>query len=198
MHPFSQSRYVYNQKNRSKWAVVNLDDRGPPIWFKDVKFDLDVRYRKPADLMLREWAGWNGTDAIVEYTAKQWLPGGHYRPINAYNCLAAIAVLLTKGFALQNIVDVLKLYPPYGPSRTCINQLGCTYTSISPTPTMLGQYTEKLVELRKSRLISVFGCGGDRDVTKRLNGEVSERYADFTIVTSDNHAQKILKRFVVR
>lgn len=39
----------------------------------------------------------------------------------------------------------------------------------------------------KGRLISVFGCGGDRDKSKRpVMGEISGRIADFTIITSDN------------
>ena len=39
----------------------------------------------------------------------------------------------------------------------------------------------------RGRLISVFGCGGDRDSTKRpIMGEISGRIADFSIITSDN------------
>ena len=39
----------------------------------------------------------------------------------------------------------------------------------------------------RGKLISVFGCGGDRDATKRpIMGEISGKIADFTIITSDN------------
>jgi UDP-N-acetylmuramoyl-L-alanyl-D-glutamate--2,6-diaminopimelate ligase len=41
--------------------------------------------------------------------------------------------------------------------------------------------------LSKGRIITVFGCGGDRDKTKRPRmGEISGRYSDLTIITSDN------------
>lgn len=39
----------------------------------------------------------------------------------------------------------------------------------------------------RGRVISVFGCGGDRDTTKRaIMGEISGKAADYTIITSDN------------
>ena len=42
-------------------------------------------------------------------------------------------------------------------------------------------------DLTNGRLVTLFGCGGDRDAAKRpLMGEVAGRYSDFCIVTSDN------------
>ena len=51
----------------------------------------------------------------------------------------------------------------------------------------------------KGKVISVFGCGGDRDTTKRpIMGEISGKVADFTIITSDNprteDPEKIVKQ----
>ncbi len=44
-----------------------------------------------------------------------------------------------------------------------------------------------LREYRQNRLISVFGCGGNRSKIRRFEmGEVSGKYSDFTIITSDN------------
>lgn len=46
---------------------------------------------------------------------------------------------------------------------------------------------ETLADFKKGRIITIFGCGGDRDASKRPKmAQVSEQYSDLTIVTSDN------------
>ena len=55
------------------------------------------------------------------------------------------------------------------------------------TPDGLKNILETFRECEKNRLTVLFGCGGDRDKTKRpMMGSVAARYADFVIVTSDN------------
>ena len=55
------------------------------------------------------------------------------------------------------------------------------------TPESLESILQAVKSYTKGRVISVFGCGGDRDSIKRpLMGEVSGRVADYTIITSDN------------
>ena len=61
---------------------------------------------------------------------------------------------------------------------------------------------EKKVKLKKGRVITVFGCGGDRDATKRpIMGEIAQRLSDIAIVTSDNprteEPQKIIDDILV-
>jgi len=54
-------------------------------------------------------------------------------------------------------------------------------------PDALKQVLQNLVEFKKKRIITVFGCGGNRDTGKRpLMGEAATFYSDLTIVTSDN------------
>lgn len=55
------------------------------------------------------------------------------------------------------------------------------------TPDELENVCKMLNEIKKRRLVTVFGCGGDRDKTKRpIMGEIAARLSDFVVVTSDN------------
>src|SRR5262249_52682945 len=68
------------------------------------------------------------------------------------------------------------------------NPLGLQiYVDYAHKPEALRNVLETLKELTRGRIITVFGCGGDRDKDKRaLMAEVSEALSDVTIVTSDN------------
>ena len=55
------------------------------------------------------------------------------------------------------------------------------------SPESLESILQAVKSYTKGRVISVFGCGGDRDPHKRpIMGEISGRVADYTIITSDN------------
>ncbi|MBR3738181.1 MAG: UDP-N-acetylmuramoyl-L-alanyl-D-glutamate--2,6-diaminopimelate ligase, partial [Eubacterium sp.] len=55
------------------------------------------------------------------------------------------------------------------------------------SPDGLENIITSLREISKGRVVTLFGCGGDRDKTKRpLMGEIASRLSDFVVVTSDN------------
>lgn len=112
---------------------------------------------------------------------------------NIYNSLAAIAVLRELGLSWEALQEGLAQAPAV-PGRFEKVSAGQDFTVLvdyAHTPDALEQALiasrEILGEKAPHRLISVFGCGGDRDRTKRpLMGNISARLADLTVVTSDN------------
>jgi UDP-N-acetylmuramoyl-L-alanyl-D-glutamate--2,6-diaminopimelate ligase len=106
-----------------------------------------------------------------------------------YNALAAIAFCLREGIPPATIKDALEKITGI-PGRLEVVDCGQDFTVIvdyAHTPDGLENILKTAREVRENRLITVFGCGGDRDRTKRpLMGKIAAEYSDFCIVTSDN------------
>ncbi len=107
---------------------------------------------------------------------------------SVYNSLAAIAVALQFGCTSENIKESLLNIRVPGRSELVDNKLGLTIMiDYAHTPESLEKILSSVKIYTKGRVISVFGCGGDRDKNKRpMMGEVSGRVADYSIITSDN------------
>lgn len=107
-----------------------------------------------------------------------------------YNVLAVLSVCILKGFSLEDAVKAL-------PKKI---RVAGRYEMIQKqdSPTVIVDYAhtpdalEKLLfSIRKSgqyqKIFTVFGCGGDRDPSKRSSmGRISQQLSDFTVLTSDN------------
>ena len=107
---------------------------------------------------------------------------------SVYNSLAAIAVAMQFGCNSEEIKGALENIRVPGRSELVDNKLGLTIMiDYAHTPESLEKILSAVKIYTKGRVISVFGCGGDRDKNKRpMMGEVSGRVADYTIITSDN------------
>ncbi len=106
-----------------------------------------------------------------------------------YNALAAISVCGLKGVDAATIKEGLLNVQVPGRAEI-VPTPGKPYTVMidyAHTPDSLENILTTVKGFVKGRLISVFGCGGDRDRSKRpVMGQISGRIADFTIITSDN------------
>ena len=105
-----------------------------------------------------------------------------------YNSLAAIAIVTKLGCTAEPIKEALLEIKVPGRSELIENSKGLTImVDYAHSPESLENILSATKSYTKGRLISLFGCGGDRDPGKRpLMGEISGRIADFTIITSDN------------
>ena len=107
---------------------------------------------------------------------------------SVYNSLAAIYVALKLGVSAENIKEGLLEVTVPGRSEMVPNKKELPIMiDYAHSPESLESILKAVKSYTRGRVISVFGCGGDRDSAKRpIMGEISGKIADFTVITSDN------------
>ena len=114
---------------------------------------------------------------------------------NIGNLLAVIGALIAGGMSLSQAAGIASRLPPVPGRMQTVRAAGShiskpvVVVDYAHTPDALEKALSTLSAIvpENGRLISVFGCGGDRDRGKRPQmGAISARFADLTIVTSDN------------
>lgn len=108
---------------------------------------------------------------------------------NSYNIAAIFATAVTLGVKTEDIISgIAKLHGARGRMEKVVGSSGIFgIVDYAHTPDALENVLETINSFKTSRVVTVFGAGGDRDKTKRpLMGEIATRLGDYTIVTSDN------------
>lgn len=108
---------------------------------------------------------------------------------SVYNALTAAGCCLAAGLDLSDVMEGLR--GAHGvKGRFEVVPLQTHYTVIidyAHTPDGLMNVLQAVRDFAKGRIVTLFGCGGDRDKTKRpIMGKIAAELSDFCIVTSDN------------
>ncbi len=173
-------------------AVLNADDPVTPRLEAGLLFpSLKYGFNRSSEIhVLESRTRIDGTDIRLatpagEIRAQTKLPG---RP-NIYNMMAATGAALTLGLGVKPIVQALETVHGV-PGRMELVQAGQRFAVIvdyAHTPDALEKLLETVGHLPHGKVITVFGCGGDRDRTKRpVMGRIAERLSEHVIITSDN------------
>jgi UDP-N-acetylmuramoyl-L-alanyl-D-glutamate--2,6-diaminopimelate ligase len=108
---------------------------------------------------------------------------------NIYNSLAALAAARAVGLDVRTAVQALAKAPqiPGRLEAVPAKRKFQVFVDYAHTDDALLNVVKTCRDLNPNRLILVFGCGGNRDKTKRpLMGAVADQYADYAFITSDN------------
>ncbi|MFH1018029.1 MAG: UDP-N-acetylmuramoyl-L-alanyl-D-glutamate--2,6-diaminopimelate ligase [Pseudomonadota bacterium] len=187
------SEILAQSPKQDRTAVVNLDDPTGREWASALKFPIltySTRHRE-ADLFAKDYhMDANGIRARVEVQGEvvplhSPLVGLH----NLSNLMGALAVARALGIDPARAAEALSTVGSIpGRLERIENDKGVhVYVDYAHTPDALKNALDALSPLRKRRLLAVFGCGGDRDRTKRPQmALVAAQAADVVIVTSDN------------
>ena len=177
-------------------SVINIDDE----WGKKLADDLRANGQR-----VLTFAQNNAADLTAENTEVSLIKGTTFllktprgiRQITSplvgkphvYNMLAATAASLELGFDLDKIVKGLEtcVGAPGRFERVATDTDFAVVVDYAHSDDALLNTLRTARDLTRGRIITVFGCGGDRDKTKRVPmGEVAGRSSDLVIVTSDN------------
>jgi UDP-N-acetylmuramoyl-L-alanyl-D-glutamate--2,6-diaminopimelate ligase len=199
---FQAKRRLFELLPADAPGIINLDDpRGPSLVDAPrnaVTFAMD----RPADVTsgpLEFTLGGLSFDVrtprgVVSVDSK--LVG---RP-NVYNILAASATAVAIGLPLDAIAEGVKALPGVPGRFEVVSAPDDEVTVVvdyAHTDDALRNLLETARPLARRRLVTVFGCGGDRDATKRpLMGMVAARLSDMVVITSDNPRSEEPQRII--
>ncbi|MBN1915070.1 MAG: UDP-N-acetylmuramoyl-L-alanyl-D-glutamate--2,6-diaminopimelate ligase [Parachlamydiales bacterium] len=108
---------------------------------------------------------------------------------NVYNALAAIATGIALGIPIGSLKEALASFPKVPGRMEKIPTRGHNpvFVDFAHTPDGLENALKTLRQLAEGKIICIFGCGGNRDASKREKmGRVASQYADVSIITTDN------------
>lgn len=177
-------------------AVVNVDSPWMKEIIKDCKAPI-FTYGLEQEAMLRAeeiQLTPKGFQCVVVY-GNERMPfiSNLIGKFNIYNCLAAIGVGLVSDFSLDKILSQLRTFKRVpGRLERVPNTLGINiFVDYAHTDDALKNVLQSLNQIKRKRIITVFGCAGNRDPTKRPKmAEVAERLSDILVVTMDNPRQE--------
>lgn len=174
-------------------SIINIDDEYGKRVYKDVQNNrITYSIENSSDLKAKNIVMHSrGIEFDLVYKNENThvnlnIPGRY----NIYNALGSAAACLNEGIGFEAINKGLEKAVVPGRCEIVTKNYNLDYEIIvdyAHSPDSLENILTTVREFTKGRLISVFGCGGDRDKTKRpIMGEIASRLSDITIITSDN------------
>ncbi|OHU90730.1 MULTISPECIES: UDP-N-acetylmuramoyl-L-alanyl-D-glutamate--2,6-diaminopimelate ligase [Pseudoalteromonas] len=208
MASYAEAKLSLFQHHQPKFSVLNADDEYTQQWLNKYSFNNLVVYgKKPQSHAFKNFVWFDDVkcDALgFEATiSSSWGKGKLRAPLyglfNIYNLTAAVATLLTQGFALDKLLAAAeRLQPVAGRMQAfrVANKPTCI-VDYAHTPEALELALQALQQHVPGNVMCVFGCGGDRDKGKRpLMAQAVERNADQLVITSDNPRSEDPKQII--
>ncbi len=191
MEEYKKAKKILFTPNHTQTAVVNMDDETGVEIARSIAVPL-VTYgcENPSDVFGIDYTSSDKGCAFVanimdDITRLRYCAPGYFNMLNVL-CAAATANVLgieteviRRGVAAVKRVDGRFEIIKKSGKRVVIDY--------AHTPDGLRKILKAVREITNGRVIAVFGCGGDRDRSKRpIMGEIASEFSDFAVITSDN------------
>ncbi len=196
---------LFSQVKKSGFCIVNREDSYAPLFLNAATGDCyTFSLSEPTDYRFSKKTSFtNGINGQLIVRSKLY---DFHSPLsgefNMRNLLAALAICHHLNIPMVYILNAIRqITPPPGRlEEISVPGKARFFIDYAHTPDAIKNALKALKAIvpEKGRLISIFGCGGNRDKSKRpLMAEASETFADLSILTTDNprfeHPKDIIK-----
>ena len=174
-------------KDKSK-VIYNQDD---PYLGKEEKLQDGISYGfKGKDLKMFEYQDTDfGTHLVFKYKDKfHYVDTKLKNRFNVYNYVMSAILTSNLGYDLDEVLShSMEIDPPAGRCDVVPYNQGKIIVDYAHTPDAVEKIITSFQENNNGRIITIIGCGGDRDKTKRpIMGNIATSNSDYAIITSDN------------
>ena len=193
MEAYAAAKASLFAKESLEWAIINQDSPYLNLMQEQLMPTcqrLSYGLGEGSSVRARSWeTGLLGTSMEVDSPwGKHSLRLRSLGKFNLYNSLAVFASLVASKVApVDEISAIMGELTPSPGRMEIVSENPSVIVDYAHTPDALENVLQTLGALKPTKLWVVFGCGGDRDRTKRsIMGRIASQYADNVILTNDN------------
>ena len=191
---FEAKALLFKRLEENDFAVINADDNYAERFLSVIPENVKVLtygVKKDADVIAKDINfSLNGAEFTLVIKNNEYKVNLHMNGMfSVYNVLAAISASITMGIDLKTSLKALENVKGVAGRFEVVAKKPLVIVDYAHTPDGLENVLNSAREItpKDGKLICLFGCGGDRDATKRPKmGAIAEKIADKIIITSDN------------
>ena len=190
---FNAKLKLFTQLNKKSTAILNIDDPYTKKIINKINCNYSTYgFNKKADLYIKDYSlNIEKSKAIIQYKGELFeLETPLIGKFNLYNLSAAVLCTFELGICKNDIIQSIKYFNNIPGRLEKYNYKSNTIIiDYAHTPDAFSNIFKSIFELKNKnkKIITVFGCGGNRDSSKRKRmGKIASNYSDYIYITNDN------------
>ena len=190
---FNAKLKLFTQLNKKSTAILNIDDPYTKKIINKINCNYSTYgFNKKADLYIKDYSlNIEKSKAIIQYKDELFeLETPLIGKFNLYNLSAAVLCAFELGICKNDIIQSIKYFNNIPGRLEKYNYKSNTIIiDYAHTPDAFSNIFKSIFELKNKnkKIITVFGCGGNRDSSKRKHmGKIASNYSDYIYITNDN------------
>ena len=182
-------RKLFEKTRGEKVAIINKDDPHHEKFMLNENKNITIG-KNDADVLIKNYS-LSHLHTKIQFSYEDKIYDTQINMVgsyNVYNYLTALMLVHKLGFGIDSIINITKdLMAPAGRMEMIKYNTNSVFVDYAHTPDAVINVLKSANEYKKGRIITIIGCGGDRDRTKRpIMGRAAEENSDYVIFTDDN------------